>query len=151
MSPYTFPGVIEYIEVGEIPQMLGVDMSRLNRRNGELICRRQIAIALMYIFSDKSMNEIGSVFGNKDHATVTYCIKRADEMAQVKDPDFFTIAPEPFKKLYYLHVHRKALNRRHDEKIRKVSDRIEMSYFAQRLISHLRLNPVAQVERSTFA
>ena len=139
VTPYTFPGIIEYLNIEDIPQLVGVDMSELDRRKGHLIIRRQIAIALMYIFSDKSGDQVGQVFGNKDHATVTYSIKRVDESIQINDKEFMHLILDPFKKLYHLHLHKKARynDRKQLDAIRKIDERIEMSYFAQKLITQV--------------
>ncbi len=60
---------------------------RSQDRTKQLSLVRQIAMYLMKRMTDKSLQEIGSFLGRKDHTTVKYAIQKIDEMC-ANDPVF---------------------------------------------------------------
>ncbi|MGE0010276.1 MAG: chromosomal replication initiator protein DnaA [Candidatus Babeliales bacterium] len=60
---------------------------RSQDRTKQLSLVRQIAMYLMKRMTDKSLQEIGSFLGRKDHTTVKYAIQKIDEMC-TSDPAF---------------------------------------------------------------
>lgn len=60
---------------------------RSQNRTKQLSLVRQIAMYLMKRMTDKSLQEIGSFLGRKDHTTVAYAVQKIDEMC-ASDPAF---------------------------------------------------------------
>ena len=57
------------------------------RRSRNVARPRQVAMYLAKHFTDRSLPEIGRMFGNRDHTTVMHGVRRVTEL-MAEDPDF---------------------------------------------------------------
>ncbi len=58
-----------------------------SRRARTVARPRQVAMYLSKLFTDRSLPEIGRMFGNRDHTTVMHAVARVTELMEA-DPDF---------------------------------------------------------------
>lgn len=56
-----------------------------NSKRLEAVVPRQIAMSLMYAFSDMSLESVGWLFNGRDHSTVSHAIKRMSEAIDSDD------------------------------------------------------------------
>ena len=57
-----------------------------NKRNSKIVTPRQIAMYLVRELTSMSLNDIGQVFGGKDHTTVMHAYTRiSDEMQEKQE------------------------------------------------------------------
>ena len=57
------------------------------RRSRNVARPRQVAMYLAKMFTDRSLPEIGRMFGNRDHTTVMHAVKQIAKF-MAEDPDF---------------------------------------------------------------
>lgn len=103
MTPYILPGmVIKKIDPVSIPALCQVDFSKLKSRKTEIVTRRQVAIALMAVFTDYDYGRITTPF-RKDRATVYNCILRMDNALLTGEAMVLSILVPIFIDLYWSH------------------------------------------------
>jgi len=136
MNPYTLPGINYQINVNMIPHILNVDFTLRNRQR-ENVIPRQIAMALMYVFSTKSLKDVGKVFG-KDHATVVHCIKVMDNCVSSYDSLVYPILEPLFNRLYFEHLKRikfyTASLGSNNTNVKMINDKLRLHSFTNELI-----------------
>ncbi|MBP9790064.1 MAG: hypothetical protein KBD57_05960 [Bacteroidia bacterium] len=103
MTPYTAPGIIIQIDPMQIPELCGVDVHVTNRLQENFI-PRQIAMALMYVFSSYSLRQVGNPF-TKDHSTVLHAIKCVNDGLASNDHLVLPLLTTVFNRLYFAHNH----------------------------------------------
>lgn len=100
MSAYAIPGyvisscrpeILWQKVLNETAYTLGKNEDRVR----DNVIKRQAAIAVMYVFSDLSLSEIGKKF-NRDHSTVIYSIKKVNDAFYIND----TLLTEQVKGLF---------------------------------------------------
>ena len=75
--PVTVEKIIE--EVGRTFDVSPADI-RSNKRSGPISNARQIAIYIVREITQIPMKQIGQEFGNRDHTTIVYTIKKVDNL-----------------------------------------------------------------------
>ena len=85
----------------QIPELCGVDVTVKNRLI-ENVIPRQIAMSLMYIFSNMSFRQIGFVF-DKDYATVLHAVKCMNNSVDSNDVLITPTLTKIFNRLYIAH------------------------------------------------
>ena len=71
--PWIQKRVAEYYDIPE------VEMTS-KRRAQNLVLPRQIAMRLVQMFTDSSLNQIGSAFGGRDHTTVIHSVDKVEKL-----------------------------------------------------------------------
>ena len=75
--PITVEKIIE--EVGRTYNVSPEDI-RSNKRSGPISMARQVAIYIVREITQTSMKQIGQEFGNRDHTTIVYTLKKVQEL-----------------------------------------------------------------------
>lgn len=140
INPYTLPGLSDGINIKDINtythSLVGL-MPNPRTRQREFVIPRQVAMSVAYIFSGKSLFEIGLTFG-RDHATVIHAIKAMDTAFFTKDHLVIDLLETVFEKFY--EAYRKMWDLKAiitDEdliKIKMANRRINQYYFSRSLM-----------------
>ena len=75
--PITVEKIIE--EVGRTYNVSPEDI-RSNKRSGPISMARQVAIYIVREITQTSMKQIGQEFGNRDHTTIVYTLKKVQDL-----------------------------------------------------------------------
>ena len=138
MTPYTLPGmVIKKIDPVSIPAICQVDFSKLKSRKTEIVTRRQVAIALMAVFTDYDYGRITTPF-RKDRATVYNCIIRMDNAVLTGESFVLNILVPIFIDLYWSHQMVKketSFTSVGYDSIERIDERLNNTLFSRTLIA----------------
>lgn len=143
VNPYSLPGLSDDINIKDINtythSLVGL-MPNPRTRQRDFVIPRQVAMSVAYIFSGKSLHDIGLAFG-RDHATVIHAIKAMDTAFYTKDPLVYDLLEMVFKKYYESYRKMwdlKAIITDADlMKIRISNKRMQQYYFSQNLMQKL--------------
>lgn len=92
--------VTEPLPLRQLYKMMTSDNNR--SRKHETVVKRQIAMALGYIFSGESMARVGGVY-RKHPSTVVHALQRVGNIVETKEPISGTVV-ELFDRLYADHI-----------------------------------------------
>ena len=70
---------------GNVPGGITPEDIRSKKRNANISMARQVSIYIAREITNMSMVEIGQTFGGRDHSTVVYAIRQAEQNIK-KDP-----------------------------------------------------------------
>ena len=87
-APVTVDKIIEEVArtfSGNVPGGITPDDIRSKKRNANISMARQVSIYIAREITNMSMVEIGQTFGGRDHSTVVYAIRQAEQNIK-KDP-----------------------------------------------------------------
>ena len=87
-APVTVDKIIEEVArtfSGNVPGGITPEDSRSKKRNANISMARQVSIYIAREITNMSMVEIGQTFGGRDHSTVVYAIRQAEQNIK-KDP-----------------------------------------------------------------
>lgn len=82
--PITIEKIIE--EVGRTYNVSPEDI-RSNKRSGPISMARQVAIYIVREITQTSMKQIGQEFGNRDHTTIVYTLKKVQDLMKNNSHD----------------------------------------------------------------
>lgn len=102
ISAYIIPGIVEDINIEKANYyahaIVGLLPNSKTRRR-EFVIPRQVAMSIAYVFSAKSLKEVGDMF-NKDHATVIYALQNMSNAVDVNDGLVMAILRPVFTRYY---------------------------------------------------
>ena len=87
-APVTVDKIIEEVArtfSGNVPGGITPEDIRSKKRNANISMARQVSIYIAREITNMSMVEIGQTFGGRDHSTVVYAIRQAEQNIK-KDP-----------------------------------------------------------------
>jgi hypothetical protein len=104
IHPYTYVGLIQEDDLGLIKSKIDIIIDQvclhsnvdkkeifLLRRFHESVKARHIAFYFLYKFTNLSYNEIGRMFGGKDHTTIMHGINKVSDYLDIQDEYYVNI------------------------------------------------------------
>ena len=102
INAYIIPGIVEDINIEKANYYAHAIVGLLpnsNTRRREFVIPRQVAMSIAYVFSAKSLKEVGDMFG-RDHATVIYALQNMSNAVDVNDGLVMNILRPVFTRYY---------------------------------------------------